>query len=82
MNLLIFLNFFIYLNKALVLLEFLAKAGSECAVSDITQRLSDIDILTKYCYVDDDGHDQGLNGKLIFIFSSFSFFHFFLSLLK
>jgi len=48
--------------QGLVLLEFLTRAGSEEVVAATKQQISQIDALTRFHYVDDDGHDHGHNG--------------------
>lgn len=45
-----------------MLLEFLIRAGSEEIVAATWQHVSQVDALTRYHYVDDDGHDHGHNG--------------------
>ena len=55
------LGFFFPL-QGLVLLEFLTRAGSEEVVAATKQQISQIDALTRFHYVDDDGHDHGHNG--------------------
>ncbi|KAI8056772.1 ENTH-domain-containing protein, partial [Syncephalis plumigaleata] len=49
--------------KSLVLLEFLAKNGAERVIDDCRGRLSLIKSMRSFNYIDDDGKDQGINGK-------------------
>jgi epsin len=50
--------------KALQLLEYLIKHGSERVIDDARSHISMIKILRNFHYVDDKGKDQGINGKL------------------
>ncbi|KAK4048480.1 Epsin-3, clathrin recruitment and traffic between the Golgi and endosome [Microbotryomycetes sp. JL221] len=47
--------------KALVLLEYLVKNGSERVVDDARQHLSLIKVLRNFHYIDENGKDQGIN---------------------
>nr|ODO01221.1 ENTH domain-containing protein c [Cryptococcus depauperatus CBS 7855] len=49
--------------KALTLLEFLVKNGSERVVDDARAHVSTIKMLRSFHYIDDKGKDQGINGK-------------------
>jgi epsin len=49
--------------KALQLLEYLIKHGSERVIDDARSHISMIKILRNFHYVDDKGKDQGINGK-------------------
>lgn len=48
--------------KALVLLEFLVKNGSERVIDDARSHLSLIKVLRNFHYTDEGGKDQGING--------------------
>src|SRR5277367_3048569 len=48
--------------KALVLLEFLVKNGSERVVDDARTHIATIKILRNFHFIDDKGKDQGING--------------------
>ena len=50
--------------KALQLLEYLIKHGSERVVDDARSHISTIKMLRNFHYIDDKGKDEGLNGKL------------------
>lgn len=58
------------LLKALQLLEYLVKNGSERVVDDARSHIATIKMLRNFYYIDDKGKDQGLNGVL---FGSTSF---------
>ncbi|KAI7903841.1 uncharacterized protein BX663DRAFT_452447, partial [Cokeromyces recurvatus] len=47
--------------KALVLLEYLIKNGSERVVDDARSHVSMIKILRNFYYIDDKGKDEGIN---------------------
>jgi epsin len=49
--------------KALQLLEYLIKHGSERVVDDARSHVSTIKMLRNFHYIDDKGKDEGLNGK-------------------
>lgn len=49
--------------KALVLLEYLIKHGSERVVDDARSHVSMIKVMRNFYYIDDKGKDEGLNGK-------------------
>ena len=49
--------------KALQLLEFLVKHGSERVVDDARSHISMIKILRNFHYIDEKGKDQGINGS-------------------
>lgn len=53
--------------KALVLLEFLVKNGSERVIDDARAHLSLIKVLRNFYFTDDAGKDQGINGKNSFL---------------
>lgn len=48
--------------KALQLLEYIIKHGSERVVDDARSHLSTLKMLRNFHYVDDKGKDQGING--------------------
>ena len=48
--------------KALVLLEFLVKNGSERVVDDARAHIGTIKFLRNFHFIDDKGKDQGVNG--------------------
>ncbi|EPQ54820.1 ENTH-domain-containing protein [Gloeophyllum trabeum ATCC 11539] len=50
--------------KALQLLEYLIKNGSERVVDDARSHISTIKMLRSFHYIDDKGKDQGINGRL------------------
>ena len=49
--------------KALVLLEFLIKNGSERVIDDARSHLSLIKVLRNFHYTDEAAKDQGINGQ-------------------
>ncbi|KAI9301958.1 ENTH-domain-containing protein, partial [Cunninghamella echinulata] len=49
--------------KALVLLEYLVKNGSERVVDDARSHISMVKILRNFHYIDEKGKDQGINSK-------------------
>lgn len=49
--------------KALQLLEYLVKNGSERVIDDARSHLSMIKILRSFHYIDEKAKDQGLNGS-------------------
>ena len=49
--------------KALVLLEYIVKHGSERVVDDARSHLGTIKILRNFHYIDEQGKDQGINGE-------------------
>lgn len=49
--------------KALTLLEYLIKHGSERVVDDARAHNSTIKMLRNFHYIDDKGKDQGINGE-------------------
>lgn len=49
--------------KALQLLEYLIKHGSERVIDDARSHISMIKILRSFHYIDDKGKDQGINGR-------------------
>ncbi|KAF8575391.1 ENTH-domain-containing protein [Ramaria rubella] len=49
--------------KALQLLEYIIKHGSERVVDDARSHLSTVKMLRNFHYIDEKGKDQGLNGK-------------------
>ena len=51
--------------KALQLLEYLVKNGSERVVDDARSHISMIKILRNFHYVDEKGKDQGINGARV-----------------
>lgn len=51
--------------KALQLLEFLIKHGSERVIDDARAHISMIKILRNFHYIDDKGKDQGINGSFL-----------------
>ncbi|KAI0088597.1 ENTH-domain-containing protein [Irpex rosettiformis] len=53
--------------KALQLLEYLVKNGSERVVDDARSHVATIKMLRNFYYIDDKGKDQGLNGQYPFI---------------
>ena len=50
--------------KALQLLEYIIKHGSERVVDDARSHLSTIKMLRNFHYIDEKGKDQGINGVL------------------
>ena len=48
--------------KALQLLEYIVKHGSERVVDEARAHLATIKILRNFHYIDDKGKDQGING--------------------
>jgi epsin len=53
--------------KALQLLEYLIKHGSERVVDDARSHISTIKMLRNFHYIDDKGKDEGVNGEHFFI---------------
>ena len=53
--------------KALQLLEYIIKHGSERVVDDARSHVSTIKMLRNFHYIDDKGKDQGINGALSLI---------------
>ena len=51
------------LQKALQLLEYLVKNGSERVVDDARSHIGTIKMLRNFYYVDEKGKDQGINGS-------------------
>ncbi|THU82940.1 ENTH-domain-containing protein [Dendrothele bispora CBS 962.96] len=51
--------------KALQLLEYLIKHGSERVVDDARSHISTIKMLRNFHYIDDKGKDQGINGTCL-----------------
>lgn len=49
--------------KALQLLEYLVKHGSERVVDDARSHISTIKMLRNFHYIDDKGKDEGVNGE-------------------
>lgn len=49
--------------KALQLLEYLVKHGSERVVDDARSHISTIKMLRNFHYIDDKGKDEGINGE-------------------
>jgi len=49
--------------KALQLLEYLVKHGSERVVDDARSHISTLKMLRSFHYIDEKGKDQGINGK-------------------
>lgn len=49
--------------KALQLLEYIVKHGSERVVDEARAHLSTIKILRNFHYIDERGKDQGINGR-------------------
>ena len=49
--------------KALQLLEYIVKHGSERVVDEARSHLSTIKILRNFHYIDEKGKDQGINGR-------------------
>lgn len=50
--------------KALTLLEYLVKHGSERVVDDARSHISTVKMLKSFHYIDEKGKDQGINGEL------------------
>ena len=48
--------------KALQLLEYLVKNGSERVVDDARSHIATIKMLRNFYYIDEKGKDQGING--------------------
>ena len=55
--------------KALTLLEYLVKNGSERVVDDARAHISTIKMLRSFHYIDDKGKDQGINSEYCFVVS-------------
>ena len=53
-----------HVYKGVVLLEYLCKAGSDQVVADALEHVYDLDELTRYQYINEDGNDIGGNGML------------------
>ncbi|KAG5723735.1 ENTH domain-containing protein, partial [Termitomyces sp. T112] len=51
--------------KALQLLEYLIKHGSERVVDDARSHISTIKMLRNFHYIDDKGKDEGINGSAL-----------------
>lgn len=51
-------------QKALVLLEYLVKNGSERVIDDARSHISMIKIMRNFHYIDEKGKDQGVNSEL------------------
>jgi hypothetical protein len=51
-------------KKSLILLNYLLKNGSEKVVTSSREHLYDLKSLETFAYVDENGKDQGVNGKL------------------
>jgi hypothetical protein len=51
--------------KALQLLEYLIKHGSERVVDDARSHISTIKMLRNFHYIDDKGKDEGVNGEIV-----------------
>ena len=49
--------------KALQLLEYLVKNGSERVVDDARSHIATIKMLRNFYYIDEKGKDQGINGR-------------------
>lgn len=49
--------------KALQLLEYLIKHGSERVVDDARSHIGTIKMLRNFHYIDDKGKDEGINGE-------------------
>lgn len=49
--------------KALQLLEYIVKHGSERVVDEARAHLATIKILRNFHYIDEKGKDQGINGR-------------------
>jgi hypothetical protein len=56
--------------KALQLLEYLIKNGSERVVDDARSHVSTVKMLRNFHYIDDKGKDQGINGMPLTPFPS------------
>jgi hypothetical protein len=55
--------------KALQLLEYLIKHGSERVVDDARSHISTIKMLRNFHYIDDKGKDEGMNGEFTFTYA-------------
>ena len=55
--------------KALQLLEYLIKHGSERVIDDARSHISTIKMLRNFHYIDEKGKDEGINGTTILFFS-------------
>ncbi|EJC98413.1 ENTH-domain-containing protein [Fomitiporia mediterranea MF3/22] len=63
--------------KALQLLEYIVKHGSERVVDDARSHLSTIKMLRNFHYIDEKGKDQGINGRFYLISLGFLCVEFF-----
>lgn len=50
-------------RQGVTLLEYLCKAGSDQVVADALEHVYDLDELTLYQYINEDGTDVGQNGN-------------------
>ncbi|KAF9005552.1 ENTH-domain-containing protein [Cyathus striatus] len=55
--------------KALQLLEYLIKHGSERVVDDARSHISTIKMLRNFHYIDEKGKDEGINGQALRLFT-------------
>ena len=53
-----------YVLQGVVLLEYLCRAGSDQVVADALEHVYDLDELTRYQYINEDGTDVGGNGTV------------------
>ena len=60
--------------KALQLLEYIVKHGSERVVDDARAHISTIKMLRNFHYIDEKGKDQGINGMRFFIYDTIMYF--------
>lgn len=62
--------------KALLVLDYLIKNGSENCIREAQARSYELKSLTRFSYLDEDGKDQGLNGvphvHLLFLHSTWT----------
>lgn len=64
-----FLNLFFFLFQSLLVLIYLVKNGSEKSVTSAREHLYDLKSLESFAYTDENGKDQGINGKKILFYS-------------
>ncbi|TFK70526.1 ENTH-domain-containing protein [Pluteus cervinus] len=58
--------------KALQLLEYILKHGSERVVDDARSHISTIKMLRNFHYIDDKGKDEGVNGEICLLHTRLS----------
>lgn len=58
-----YLNFFFF--QSLLLLGYLVRNGSERVVTSAREHIYDLRSLENYTHIDENGRDQGINGKFL-----------------